>query len=489
MRIAAADRLFRTGCLDCLERALDQYLTLRADPAVGPMATESAVRSALLIAVRENELGLVDSGRVQQARGLMPSPAPPFAVLLDTADALSSKPAGISRSPYTGTESLAVTRIVRNQQQWASVLRQLMPADLAADYLWLGLVCGPSGFDVPERTERTALLGAGLDAPLISFKNLSSCSIQHDPLVRLLEQEPRFVEANYFLGASALAASVRPGGGQADLDEADARFQTAYAWRPNWPALTIAIANLALTAEDFDRAIDFYGKTLALVLDHPDALLGSIRAFTYPGRHVDAIAAADRLLATNRNPGEARYWRALNEEHMERHDEAWVDIERAADALVNPDVPKLAGIIAINRRDLVVARERLELSLSRRSTDCETAFYLQAVLTQQGQWTEAARVAADASACFDRDLDRLAAEIESLGASDLPANRRDRQVAKREQQVASETRMRASSWFDAAAANFNLSRRDDAKRFAEKLLDDEQYRDRARDLIARLSAQ
>ena len=60
---------------------------------------------------------------------------------------------------------------------------------------------------------------------------------------------------------------------------------------------------------------------------------------------------------------------------------------------------------------------------------------------------------------------------------------------KRAQQIASETRMRASSWFDAAAANFNLSRRDAAKRFAEKLLDDEQYRDRARDLIARLSAQ
>jgi hypothetical protein len=47
--------------------------------------------------------------------------------------------------------------------------------------------------------------------------------------------------------------------------------------------------------------------------------------------------------------------------------------------------------------------------------------------------------------------------------------------------------MRAASWFDAAAASYNLSRKDDAKRFAEKLLDDEQYRDRAIDLLARLN--
>ena len=488
MRLAAADRLFRLGCLDCLEQSLAQYLALRADPAVGERATESAVRSALLIAVRENELGLLDSGRLQQARGLVPSPSPSMALLLDAADALSSKPAGLSRSPYTSAESLAVTRIARTQLQWASALRLPIPDDLTADYLWVGLACGPSGFDIPDRLDRTALLGTGLDAPLLSFKDLSSCSIQHDPLARLLDREPRFVEANYFLGSSALSSSLRPGGSEADLEEAETRFQTAYAWRQNWPALTIAIANLALTAEDFDRAIDFYGKTLALVPDHPDALLGSLRAFTYTGRHADVIAAADRLLAANRNPGEARYWRAFNEEQMERHDEAWVDVERAADALVSPDVPKLAGIIAINRRDLVVARERLELSLSRRSTDCETAFYLQAVLTQQGQWVEAARVAADAAACFDRDLERLAAEIESLRASTTRADRRDRQIAKREQQVGSATRMRASSWFDAAAANFNLARRDEARRFAERLLDDEQYRDRARDLMARLSA-
>src|SRR5262249_25203341 len=171
------------------------------------------------------------------------------------------------------------------------------------------------------------------------------------------EAEPRFVETHYLLGATAFATQLLNG-----IDEAETHFETAYGWRPDWPSLTMAIANLALTAENFDRAAEVYSKTLALVPDHPDALLSSMRAFTYAGRHADAIRSADRLLAINRNPGDARYWRALNEEQMDRHGAAWDDIERAAEAMVSPDVPKLAGIIAINRRQLDVARQRLGVS-------------------------------------------------------------------------------------------------------------------------------
>jgi tetratricopeptide (TPR) repeat protein len=484
VRMVAAEAEFRAGCLDCLERALAENLTLRSDETVGPAATESAARAALLIAVRENELGLLDSGRLQLARDLVPSPSEALSVLVEAADALSSKPRGTSRSPSTDAENRASVAISRNQRRWLTAIRQLMPDDLVADYVWLGLACGPYGFDVPDRSDRRLIVGSALDVPLLRFKSASSCAIERPDLLALAEADPRFVETEYLLGTSAFGTQLMAG-----VDEAEARFQAAYAWRSNWPSLTMAIANLALTAENFDRAAEFYGKTLALVPDHPEALLSSMRAFTYAGRHTDAILSADRLLAINRNPGDARYWRALNEEQMDQHDAAWDDIERAADAMVSPDVPKLAGIIAINRRQLDVARQRLELSLSARPTDCETAFYLQAVLTQQAQWSESSRIAANAAGCFDADLARLSTEIDSLQTSEMRADQRDRQIAKRQQQIRSGTRMRAASWYDAAAANYNLSRKEAARQFAEKLLDDEQYGDRARDLIARLSAQ
>ena len=49
-------------------------------------------------------------------------------------------------------------------------------------------------------------------------------------------------------------------------------------------------------------------------------------------------------------PGDAYYWRAANELEMDRLDAAWTDIEAADKAMVNSDVPKLAGIIEMRRK-------------------------------------------------------------------------------------------------------------------------------------------
>ena len=46
--------------------------------------------------------------------------------------------------------------------------------------------------------------------------------------------------------------------------------------------------------------------------------------------------------------------------------------------------------------------------------------------------------------------------------------------------------MRATCWFNGAVASFNLSKKDEAREFAEKVIDDEQFGDRARQLLARL---
>ena len=68
----------------------------------------------------------------------------------------------------------------------------------------------------------------------------------------------------------------------------------------------------------------------------------------------------------------------------------------------------------------------------------------------------------------------------------MMAERRDRQIAKRQQAVASNARVRATAWFNAAAANFNLGRTAPAREFAEKLTEDQQFGARAREPLARL---
>ena len=69
-----------------------------------------------------------------------------------------------------------------------------------------------------------------------------------------------------------------------------------------------------ITLEEFDEAVEFFDRTLAVVPAFPDALLGKVRALTYLGRHEDALVTVDQLLALERwLVGDARYWRALNE--------------------------------------------------------------------------------------------------------------------------------------------------------------------------------
>jgi len=485
--LVTADEMLHRGCYDCLLDALARYESLQADAVLGTQSRESAVRTAILLALRETELGLVHGGYIERARQLLgpvERASPELPALVDIAEVVASGPTGFTRSATTDAQLAAIVTVARSQEQWATVLRNLMPQDLTATYLWLGLACGPYGSTFPDHDNRETVIGSNSDIPLISFKTLTACGLTaSEPLEAELAIEPRFREIHYHLGLFALGGQT---GRAPDLDGADARFRAAYEWRQDWPTLTLAIANVAMSAEDFSRAFDYYNRTLSLSTDDADALAGTIRALTYSNRHTEAIAAADRLLATGRNPGEAHYWRAMNLARLKHDDQAWIDVEQAANSLANGDVPKLAGILAINRRDFAVARQRLELAYLRRRTDCETGYYLQSVLSEQRDWPAAARVAGETGACFEKEEASIQEELAIVRASLMAPERRTRLIARREQQLASDARMRAAAWFNAAAANFNLARPDEARGFAEKVVDDSFYGDRARSLIERL---
>lgn len=490
--LEAAHAQLAAGCLDCLIEAHRQYSALRADPTVGGRATAEAIRSSVLIAVREHELGLLDSGYLKAARQLLdlsPIIAADLTPFVDMGDVLVAGPSGPTRSVSLEAQTRALVALSQNQPRWAELLRSRMPGDRVASYFWLSLACGIYGTAVPDSNDRTPVVGDDIRAPLVAFKDAIACARnRREALQATVDAEPRFREAHFFQGLAALSGQPKPGesGGGPDLEGADQEFRAAYEWRQDWPALTLTIAGLALTEEDFARAFEFYDHTLVLVPRHAEALLGKIRALTYLQRHADAIAVADELLATGVNPGDARYWRALNEEQLDQHEQAWDDIELADKLLVNGDVPKLAGIIAINRRQLEVARQKLELALKRRASVCDTNYYLQLVHSELRDWTRAATVAGNCAACFDKEEAGLRRDIELFRTSKLPPARRDRQIARREQQIAANARMRATAWFNAAAASYNLGRREEARAFAQKLVGDQQFNERAQDLLSRL---
>jgi tetratricopeptide (TPR) repeat protein len=275
-----------------------------------------------------------------------------------------------------------------------------------------------------------------------------------------------------------------------DLDGAAAQFDRANAWQARWPAVTNLRAAVYSTAEEFETAAELYRQTLALVPDHVEAMLGRIRSLTYLGRYLDALSAVDDLLRLERwYIGDAYYFRALNQLRLERFDEAWESVQRAAALITNAEVPKLAGIIAVQRQQLDEARARFEESRARSRVDCETAFYLGVVLSEQRAWAGAADALVEAIACLDRSIEALDQEVARLRASSIGADRRARQIARREQRIAAEGRTRAAAAFNAAVAAFNLSRFEDARQLAQQVADDAQFGERARSLLTRLPGQ
>ena len=476
--LAEADALVRAGCFDCLTDALKRYESVRSSPLVGAEATAGGVRAAGLLALRERELGTTDSGYLEKARALAApdeSLRRDVAPLLDVISVMLWR-AGAGRS---GAFDQPLT-IYQNRVQRAEVLRSLAARDELSGYVYLSYACETtsSRADMAELVAPIDAIRPMSDLPLFAFRRATCLGVDADAIEALSAREPRFAELSFFRGLIASAGR--------QLDAADASYHEAYAWRAEWPAVTLLLANLALTSEEFATALEFYDATLALAPSFPDALLGRLRALSYLARHEEALAVADELLSLRRYPGDAYYWRAANELELNRLDAAWTDIEAADKAMINSDVPKLAGLIEFRRRELEVAQQKLETARQRNPSDCEAGYYLQLVLGDLARWTALVDVAAGTAGCLDEAEAYARQDIERIESSSLSEARKTRQIARRQQQIASAVRMRATCWFNAAVANFNLSKADEARRYAEKVSGDEQFGDRARDLMARL---
>jgi tetratricopeptide (TPR) repeat protein len=479
-RLAAADAQVRAGCFDCLVSALREYNALRSTASVADRASIGAAGSAALLAIRERELGTEDSGYLARAREVATaSPRVQQAVgaLLDVADTLPVR--GGARQVSDDVELTRNQTAVRNRDAWTEQLRAHADQDALSAYLWLAFNCAYVPTIEHSVAQWLTFVPAWRETPLVTLKAATCGSnVDRPSLERLLEAEPRFVEVHYFLSL-AFAFTGK-------IDAAMDHLLKAYAWRDRWPAVTNSLGVDYIALEEFAQAIHFFDRTLAVVPRYPDALLNKAKALTYAGRYTESLGVVDQLLAESWLIGDARYWRALNEAQLGHNDEAWDDIELAAKELVNAEVPKLAGIIAYRRKQLDVSRVKFEQSRQRNRNDCETGFYLGAVLGEQAAWAPTADVLVETVGCFEKAEVTLNEEIASILASTQPPERQARQVRKREQQIASNRRMIVTSWYNTAVSFFSLSRKDEARQFAEKVTVDEQFGERARELLARL---
>jgi tetratricopeptide (TPR) repeat protein len=480
-RLVANDLLVRAGCLDCLvSAARDAHALLDQLHMGSPQVAAVVARDDLLVAIRERQLGMRDDEAFAAVRGDLDANQDlrtEYAPLLDIADTLG--PMAGRRGGTNDRELERMQRAYRGSPAWLPVLHAHADEDALSASLWTAFACAYDRSSGISAEMIAAAAPSWRDTPLLRFTLAQCAQNDRSDLEGLLRADPRFVEIEYFLGVQAVF--------HGQLDEADARLQRAVAWRPDWPAALYSLAGVALTAEDFPRAVDLYTRTLAVDADNVDARLGQLRALVFAGRYEEAITSADRLLANGHwYMGDARYWRALAEAQLDRLEVAWTDVEAAAPLLQNADVLKLAGLIALRRRQNQVARERFDLAHTRNATDCETTYYLGLALADLREWPRAADVLHDAGRCLDDQDQALTEEIAQLRTRPMPEARRARLIARRQQQLESGRRMMPPTWYNAAVACYNLGRTAQAREDASRVAPDDALGPQAQALLARL---
>ena len=471
-RLAAADGLLRAGCLDCLLDAYRDYESLVTGPTA-EAASAGVVRAAALVALRERELGMPDEGyldRAQRAVAPFGAPLSADATALEAIDSAAPRSGDDSRAGASPLSASDRARLLERLRAHADET----PLSAAA---WVVFSC----VNNPDRTERKpeALLAPVAhyqDTPLLQYE-AAVCTTSDDKVLEGLETaNPRFVDVEYPLAVRDVAAR--------QLDSAETRLTKALAWRPEWPSALMRLGNILMTGEDFAGALGLYERALALVPQNARAMVGRIQALSFLLRHEEAIARATELLATPNLPGDAYYWRAWNENQLERLDDAWADVEQAQRLWKNSDVRMLAGLVAYKRQELDVAKSRFTAVLEIEPARCDALFYLASVHTDLSVWPDAVSGFTASAQCFETTRRQLAAEIDRLQRSGGRPDRVARQVASREAQRANALGLQRQSWFNGAVANLRLGRKEEARQLAELLLDDEQFGARARQIVA-----
>ena len=476
-RTADGDALVRAACFECLREALEIYR------AAGPRRSTDVFRAAILLEMRRREIGVLAEDFLEQARAVAPAVTggPDTALWIEIADDVPWNVAALTNQERDRRD--AWPRPTPEDRARRSAALEPMLDDPVVAYLYAAVNCdlprGPreARTDWLERLE--GLMDRHPGSPLVAYK-VGTCTGSNPVILAdLLDLEPRFVEAYYFLGQRELF--------QRTYEAAEQQLRAAYGTLSPWPATAVLLGDVLLGLEDYEAARELYTEALALVPEQREALLGEGRALSYLERHTAAIRPFDALLALGTwYVGEAYYWRAWNRFRLNELDVAWTDIEAAKKSLVSVDAFRLAGLIAFFRRDFGNATTNLSDAIELNPMECEALFYLGGVRAEKRSWAASGPTYRDAVACFESQSAATQAQIADLEQDPSLDARAMRLLLRRQRDLVSIRRFEANAAYNAAVSYFNDGRRDDAAAFAERAARHETFRERAQALIARL---
>ncbi len=474
----SADALVREGCLACLYDALSVYERLAASPAF-PSARLRAADTAILVALREREIGLDRSSVQAKAHALAASLPVPYDLsshlaMLDVVPWKAGSTAKERQDEMLG----AFRTLTWNQLAWRRIL-QRDDDDLLRASLRLSLECTyRGGFTDPKAPEPWRPAEAA--APLLRFRAAFCLGSDTKPLTALLEANPRFTEIELLLGELSF--------GQGRLLEAERHMLAAFAAFPESALAASYLGSIYMTMEDFEAGLPYYQKAVALIPGHREALLGEMKLLSYLSRAEEAIRVADRMIELGTwYLGDAYYWRALNRLQLKDVETAWSDVLQAKKYLpTDGAVAKLTGQIALARNEPARAEEEFRIAIKYNDKDSDAWFYLGSVVSTFKRWKEAAGCFESAEPLYAKDESRLRAKVTEIAESKLPDERKARLTATKQRQIAATVLQQARSAFSAAAGYFNCGEFEKARLLAERAAANPDMADSAKKILERL---
>jgi len=481
--LARADELVRAGCYSCLTEAFAIYERLAAAESGAGVAHIRAIDTALLMAIRERELGLGQGQARRRAQDLAESLPVVFdySTYLDIVDAVGWKASGVSAERQ---DSIVGGFRTVNQRfnGWRTTLLARAPGDLLSAYALTTLDC-LYAYRLSEAKQQPWPLPDAAP-PILRFRRAICTGANAADLDALVKDEPRLKDAYLFFGERSLA--------QGRLRTGERQLTTALEAIPDLMAAKLLLGFVAFQMEDFEPARSQYHAVAAAVPGQRDALLGEAKSLSYLGRPEEAIAVLDEIVRRGTwLQGDAHYWLAWNRHRLKQDDQAMDEVEAARKLMpMDPNVDKLTGLVALARNEVERAEREFRAALQhfegRQARDCDTGYYLASALVTQKKWTEGAERFTASVPCYVQDEAEARKRINEIMSADLPDDRKVRLTAAKEKQIGVLQSQQARSAYNGAVAYANLGDKNRARPLAERAAQHPELADLAQKLLIRL---
>ena len=473
--IARAEEFVAAGCYRCLQDALAIYereLQRARRPSLA--LRQAAFEAATFVLLRQKELGIATAAALEKARALAAG-APtlpehvPASILVDLADL------SIGDSNGQDPDDFAA-RNTRERRLHATTLRPQLTTVSSPTTLETYLTLSHDCNDVEARRPLNFddLMARFGNTPILRYR-IAACGLgPRTAFAALREADARWVEAAFYEGRAAVS------GPPPNLRAAIDLFNIVQPAIPESPSILLALAHALRGYGDLEPAVARYDEVIALVPRNREALLGRAITLSYLERHPDVIDTTTRMIELGTwLMGDAYYWRARSRYVLKALDDAWSDAENAVKLAPTTNVYTLAGVIAYDRKELDLAKERFAQARKIDQSNCTAHSYFALVNAAQDNWPAATPVFSQAMTCFVQAAAAAQKELDQIEASDFDPVYKGR-LANQQRKTIEESKLKsAQAAYNAAQGLLRAGKRAEALNHLQVALEHPEVRAQA----------